>query len=103
MASWESVVGLVGIAGSLGTAIGVGWKTAKERGRQEKRMDDIEKITGDNYSTLVSHTAQLADGDGKFKLLASKIEDVLRGQEDIKRGQETILGRLITHITGGRE
>ena len=94
---------LIGVAGSLGTAIGVGLKAAKERGRQERNMESVNRFVEEHSAMLVTHTAQLADGEGKFKTIDSKLDNLAKGQDEVKAGQGKILDLLITHITKGKE
>lgn len=72
--------------------LGIALKSAKSRGAHAERLKDMNKAIMAHAETLASHTAQLAAGEGNFKVIDSKLDT-------IKEGQKEIRDLFIQHIT----
>lgn len=101
MASWEAVTAMIGVLVALGTAIGGIAKQARVAGRHEEHMKQIDRTVREHTDTIAGHTAELAKGDGNFQTIDSKLENIIKSQDDLKRGQEATQTLIIKHITDG--
>lgn len=82
--------------------VGFGWRSAKARGAQEKTLKDMADLIIDHGKTLAAHTAQLADGEGNFKVIVQNFEFVKDGLKDVKEAQKETNKLIIEHITKGQ-
>ncbi len=70
----ESLAG-AGIA-TLSGLLGYGYRQAKRRGIQEAMMKELADKVAAHTETILSHTAQLAAGEGNFKVIDNKLDNI---------------------------
>jgi hypothetical protein len=83
--------------------IGFAWKSAKSSGRHEERFSKMEEAVKAQGDTLSEHTARLADGEGNFKVIDTKLDNIGKSQEEAREAQKEIRDLLIRHITEARQ
>ena len=79
--------------------IGFAWKSAKSSGRHEERFSKMEEAVKEQGKAIDDHTARLADGEGNFKVIDTKLDSIGKSQDEAREAQKEIRDLLIRHIT----
>lgn len=85
-ATWEAWTALATAAGAIFAALGFGLKNAHSGGARDERMKDMGKTLHAHETILAEHTAKLAQGDGDFKVIDTKLDYITKAVEamDVK-------------------
>lgn len=78
--------------GAVLVILGAIYALGRKIGRQEQKMKSLSIKVESHETTIISHTAQLAQGEGNFRVINSKLDT-------IKDGQKEMRDLLIQHIT----
>jgi len=87
VASWEAISSLTGVAIALiGGAVAFG--------RLRQRVADMGKQMEKAVKSVEDHEKRLNDGDGTFRVIDTKLDSILKGQEETHK-------LLMDHILSG--
>lgn len=102
--NWHlSIDSVAAFVASLLAILGAWWKLAKKDGAQEKELEMLKTESAKHDAVLTSHTAQLASGEGNFKVIDAKLDNIIKGQDEQRRIYESTQDLLFKHITGEKQ
>jgi hypothetical protein len=99
MAAWETVASIATAGTSLVMAFSFGIRQAWKLGKQSERVETMGEKLHEHDVVIAEHTATLAAHEGTFKVIDTKLDNMLSGQSDLKKGQEETQRLIIEHIT----
>jgi hypothetical protein len=85
---WQTVVDGGTLVAILSAILALG----KRIGAQDREMETLRKMVELHEETVNSHTLQLAGGEGNFKVIDAKLDNITEGQKELRT-------LLLDHIT----
>jgi hypothetical protein len=81
--SWQPWVSVAALATAVGEAFGFGMRNARARAIQEERMKEVRKELAEHALLITSHTACLAQHEGSFKVIDTKLDYISKAIDSL--------------------
>ena len=81
--TWEGIAATGGLLGLIATWVLLGYRGAKRRGAQDEQMEATKRDLSNIQTALLAHTAQLAQHEGSFKVIDTKLDHITGAVDDL--------------------